>query len=151
MAAAHCTHLPLPANHKANPNAKSKECNFHRFIKILPFRINIPIFALMFLKLKKILSIFTLAVFLIPMVAEQLHSFEHRHDKHCTNTETHYCTPEHHCTLCDFVQLTSYISVSETQLEASTIITAHKTDFYKSVVVAKHYTVYPLRGPPTVS
>ncbi|MBK7854372.1 MAG: hypothetical protein IPJ79_05230 [Bacteroidetes bacterium] len=105
----------------------------------------------MFLKFKKILSIFTLAVFLLPMVAEQVHSFEHRHDKHCTNTETHYCTTEHHCTLCDFVKLTSYTYVSETQLKAGIIITAHKTDFYKSVVVTKYNTVHPLRGPPAVS
>lgn len=105
----------------------------------------------MFLKIKNILSIFTLAVFLFPMVAVQVHSFEHRHDKHCTNTETHYCTPEHHCTLCDFVQITSNTSVSETQLKAGIIITAHKTDFYKSVVVTKYNTVHPLRGPPAVS
>jgi hypothetical protein len=32
IAIAHCTHLPLPANTRANPKAKSKECNRQRFI-----------------------------------------------------------------------------------------------------------------------
>ena len=34
IANAHCTHLPLPANPQANPKAKSKVCNFQRFITL---------------------------------------------------------------------------------------------------------------------
>jgi hypothetical protein len=37
-----CTHLPLPSNTQANPKAKSKECNRHRFEK--GNRIKIEIF-----------------------------------------------------------------------------------------------------------
>ena len=105
----------------------------------------------MLLKFQKILSIFTLVVFLSPMVVEQVHSFERRDDKHCTKTETHYCTPEHHCTLCNFVKLASNTPVSENQLKADIIIAAHKTGFYQSIVVTKYNTVQPLRGPPTFS
>ncbi|MBL0052918.1 MAG: hypothetical protein IPP29_16095 [Bacteroidetes bacterium] len=85
------------------------------------------------------------------MVAEQVHAFEHRHDTHCTNTETHYCTPEHHCTLCDYVQLTSDTPVSDFQLKADLILAAYEPNFYQSVVVTKHNFIHSLRGPPTVS
>lgn len=105
----------------------------------------------MFTRLKKILSIFVLAVLLLPMVAEQLHAFEHQEDKHCTNAETHYCTPEHHCTLCDFVQFTSLVIDYSSPLNADLILSAHQSNFYQSVVVSKHNFVYSLRGPPSVS
>jgi hypothetical protein len=105
----------------------------------------------MLLRLKKILSIFTLAVFLLPMVAEQIHAFEHRFENHCTNTETHYCTPKHHCTLCDFVKLTSDTSGTDNQIKADSVLTAHKINFYQAVSLEQPNFNYSLRGPPTAS
>ena len=87
----------------------------------------------------------------MPLVAEQVHFFEHRNDKHCTNTETHFCTQEHHCTLCDYVQSTVDTPVSDDAIKIGVIQKVHKTDFYQIEVVTKLNFVHSLRGPPTIS
>jgi hypothetical protein len=105
----------------------------------------------MLVSLKKFLSIFTIVVFLSPFVIEQVHAFEHLEDKHCTDTETHYCTPEHHCKLCDFVQLTSDSHDSEIQIKAELVLTANDIYFYQAVSFEHPKFNYSLRGPPAVS
>lgn len=105
----------------------------------------------MFKKLKNSLSIFTLLVFLLPFAAEQIHAFEHRTDKHCTNSQTHFCTPEHHCSYCDFVKLTSITPVNDNQLQADLVLTSHKINFYETVAFEQPKFSFSLRGPPSVS
>lgn len=84
------------------------------------------------------------------MVAEQLHAFEHRNDNHCTNTETHFCTQEHHCTLCDFVQLSSETKDSSVQIKAHLTLTAQLIVFYQVVSLEQPNFNYSLRGPPAI-
>lgn len=115
------------------------------------FHINIIIFAKMCLKLRKSLSIFILTVFLLQMIAAQVHAFGHRHDKHCTNTKTHFCTHEQHCKLCDFVLLVSDVPVAEFQLKLILFYQDPISDVQQRAIVTQYNAVYPLRGPPTVS
>jgi hypothetical protein len=105
----------------------------------------------MFLKLKNSLSIFTLVVFLLPFVAEQIHAFEHRNDRHCTNTETHFCIPEHHCSYCDFVKLTSDTPASENLLKPDLVLTSSKINFYQTASFEQLKFNFSLRGPPSIS
>lgn len=105
----------------------------------------------MLLKFKKSISFFTLLVFLLPFVAEQIHAFEHRKDKHCTNTETHYCTPEHHCSYCDFVKLTSDTPNSDNLLKADLVLTSSKNNFYQTSSFELLKFNFSLRGPPSIS
>jgi hypothetical protein len=53
-------------------------------------------------KLKKLIAIFSLLVFLIPFAESEMHNFAHRNDSHCAATNLHFHKAEHHCSLCDF-------------------------------------------------
>jgi len=58
----------------------------------------------MFFRMKSYLSVFFLAVFLVPTVVKEVHSICHNQEFHCnTATGTHLHVIHHDCTLCNFV------------------------------------------------
>lgn len=52
-------------------------------------------------KLKHIVALFSVLVFLFPLVETELHNFSHFNDVHCMAVNGHYHQGEHHCLLCD--------------------------------------------------
>jgi len=60
-------------------------------------------------KLKKIFAVFSLLVFLFPLVETEIHDYAHADDFHCTAATQHLHKAEHHCSLCDF---TSHFSAA---------------------------------------
>ncbi|OFY86496.1 MAG: hypothetical protein A3F72_15025 [Bacteroidetes bacterium RIFCSPLOWO2_12_FULL_35_15] len=53
-------------------------------------------------KLKNILSVFILLVFLFPLAEKGIHDFSHINETHCISSDKHFHSPEHHCEICDF-------------------------------------------------
>ena len=107
---------------------------------------------MMLFQLKQFISIFSIAVFLFPLVAEEVHTFEHRNDSHCTErSTTHFHEMEHHCSMCDFVHLTSDTPFRNKQILEIEIYKVLCFNYYLLFEVAKHNCTFLLRGPPTIS
>jgi hypothetical protein len=53
-------------------------------------------------KLKNLLSIFTLLIFLFPLAEKGVHDYSHINDTHCISSDKHFHSEEHHCEICDF-------------------------------------------------
>lgn len=102
--------------------------------------------------LKRFISLLTLVVFLFPLVVEEVHTYEHRHDTHCTETgETHLHELEHHCKICDFVPLLSDKPVPHQFIGCAFNFIQPVIHFYQSTALEQHKFNYSLRGPPFVS
>jgi hypothetical protein len=52
--------------------------------------------------LKKYISVFFLLLFLFPLAEKELHAFEHSDDIHCSESDKHFHSLEHHCSICSF-------------------------------------------------
>jgi hypothetical protein len=102
----------------------------------------------MFGRLKNIFAVFTLVLFFMPMVAEVLHAWHHSHEVQCTDNQIHYCTPKHHCSLCDYVPLSSGMPVTATYGFVQLFALVEQPVFYNAAVVYVPLWVPSLRGPP---
>lgn len=105
----------------------------------------------MLFRLRKYFSIFTLAVFLFPLVVEEVHTYGHRNDFHCTASDTHFHELEHHCTICDYIPYTSDNTFQENTFSFLEIYTTVCFNYYESVAVLNRHFNFSLRGPPTIS
>ena len=106
----------------------------------------------MLLRLKKNISIFTLAVVLFPIIMEELHTFAHRNDFHCTEVNAkHFHHSVHHCPICDFVLTVSDKPFLSNQIFVDAIFTRLSFTFYQSTAVVTPNYNYPLRAPPTIA
>jgi len=53
-------------------------------------------------KLKKILSVCFLLLFIFPFAEKGIHDYFHVDASQCTHADKHFHASEHHCELCDF-------------------------------------------------
>ncbi|HNQ61753.1 MAG TPA: hypothetical protein PKJ62_05135 [Bacteroidia bacterium] len=100
--------------------------------------------------MKKYLSLLFLGLFLFPLISEQVHIYEHSNDERCSTKGTHYCISDHHCTLCDFVQLTSCDPKSEGDTQLIFAYSVPFVEFYQSVVLSQNSFNFSLRAPPAL-
>lgn len=109
-------------------------------------------FALMLFRLRKNISFFILIVFLFPIITEAVHTHEHQNDFHCTEKNTrHLHVAEHHCSICDFLPLSSNAPIHYNHLSFSGIFTNAIFSFYKTIALIKHSYNFSLRAPPAIS
>jgi len=101
-------------------------------------------------RLKQFISILTLAVFFFPLVVEEVHTYEHRNDSHCTErSETHFHELEHHCLICVFVPVISEKPTLHQLVACDFSIIQPLIHFYQTGFFEQKFN-YSLRGPPTV-
>ncbi len=101
-------------------------------------------------KLKPILAIFTLLVFLFPLMEKGLHDFSHISDKHCISADKHFHPSEHHCEVCDFTNdFNGLPSFNQPDLLLSE---QGNLDFFSTknniLLQKKHF--HSLRAPPSL-
>lgn len=101
-------------------------------------------------RLKSIFAIFTLAVFLFPLVESGIHDYKHRNDILCRATKQHLHTAQHRCILCDFANdFIAYPSFSHQYV----VIREQTTVQY---IFLQNYYLFPQkdilapRGPPSL-
>jgi len=110
----------------------------------------IPYLCIMVQKLKACLSVFFLAVFLVPSIVKEVHSICHNKEFHCnTYGGTHLHITHHDCTLCNFV-----IPVISVPAKAQNNFTPpHFAEYIFPHLVAvccssSHFSSASLRAPP---
>ena len=91
-----------------------------------------------------------LALILFPMAEKAMHELGHLDDVHCGIEETHFCSTEHSCSICDYIfSLSAAISPDE-QGQASPfsqMIDNKIFSIISNTITSQKYTL-PLRGPP---
>ena len=101
-------------------------------------------------KLKFIIAIFTLLVFLFPLTEKGIHDFSHINAPHCTSSDKHFHSAEHHCEICDFTNdFNGLPSLNHSELLLSK---AGNLDFFfidNNLLLQKKY-FHPLRAPPSI-
>ncbi|HMQ63120.1 MAG TPA: hypothetical protein PKE06_20725 [Flavilitoribacter sp.] len=103
-------------------------------------------------RLKILFTYFSLLVFLFPQVTEEIHAFQHRNDKHCTERNAvHLHEFEHGCFICYYVPQTadeqaapSFITQPVWVLRSFAV--SHVTPFRDQTQIG-----YALRGPPAIA
>ena len=100
-------------------------------------------------RLKSILAVFALLVFLFPQVEKEIHNFEHHSQVNCTDHNyVHFHKAEHHCYLCDFTHVV--ISSPSAIIWAITDPPSIANIFKKTEQFVKERSVHfqSLRAPP---
>lgn len=99
---------------------------------------------------KKVLALFLLTLFLFPTIMEQIHVHEHQDEVHCHESDLHFCTSHHHCSICDLVPFT--FDIPNFYAESSVYFHENTTLIYgvKSVEFQSFKFSNSLRGPPVV-
>jgi len=103
-------------------------------------------------KLKSILAVFALLVFLFPQVEKEIHNHEHAVNVRCTEHDVvHFHNVEHHCFLCDFTS-----PVSPTSTIYKTALAEHHWNEGQFFFTEFSYSLqskdfHSLRGPPTIA
>ena len=103
-------------------------------------------------KLKGILAVLCLLVFLFPQVESELHSYAHMNDFHCTDHNSlHLHKADHHCFLCDY---TNVISTTPTFIHQP--LELHASCILKFFFQENNYLLQPkdflsLRAPPSLA
>ena len=106
----------------------------------------------MLFRFRKYFSIVALFLFLFPTVTEEVHTYTHRNDFHCTvKTEKHFHQQSHHCAIGDFVpeiydkpSFNNHIKVYKSY---NTLFFV----FYLAFVEVKNIRTFSLRAPPEFS
>jgi hypothetical protein len=102
-------------------------------------------------KLKNIFALFTLLVFLFPLVESEVHNFSHWSDFHCTvNNATHLHKAEHHCILCDFT--TNFFAPPSFNHQGLALLNSSAINFFFSGdnYLLKQKDFSSLRAPPSL-
>jgi hypothetical protein len=103
-------------------------------------------------QLKRIISLFALVVFLFPIITEDVHSFSHKDDFHCTaQNEKHFHQAAHHCPICDYVPVSADKQANCNEIVAQSKFSTLWLSIYNSIVIEKSNYFFSLRGPPAVS
>jgi len=101
-------------------------------------------------KLKNYFSFFFLLLFLFPTVETQLHAFEHSSDVHCSASDKHFHTQEHHCSICDFTATDSNVTTDESVV----FVVSQQTFSFKpsgeSFYTPAFSPALPGRAPPVI-
>jgi len=103
-------------------------------------------------KLKSILALFALLVFLFPQVEKEIHNHEHAVNTRCTEHDiVHFHKVEHHCFLCDFTS-----PVSPSSFLQKIALAEHHWNEGQFFFTEFSYSLQPkvfhsLRGPPSVA
>jgi hypothetical protein len=101
--------------------------------------------------IKRVFSLFTLLLFLGPLLGNEIHSLSHWDDEHCTQGGLHFHAEEHHCHLCDFVLPFSLAPVQSYDESAVNIsYTNILFSGYSSSALSGIDFNFSLRGPPLV-
>ena len=101
-------------------------------------------------KLKSIIAIFTLLVFLFPLTEKGIHDYSHIKAPHCTSSDKHFHSAEHHCEICDF---TNDFNGIPSFLYSDLLLSKQSNlDFFFTInnllLQEKHF--HSLRAPPAV-
>ncbi len=102
-------------------------------------------------KLKSIFSLFTLLVFLFPLMEKEIHALEHADDIHCSSIDKHFHELEHNCELCDF---TNVISDPPLFTHADFLLAELRVqnfNFTEKKTSSREKEFTSLRAPPVVS
>jgi hypothetical protein len=101
-------------------------------------------------QLKKYCSVFFLFLFLFPLAEKEMHALEHSSDAHCTASDIHLHSLEHHCAICDF---TITDSDKPTDIAVHFILSVSSFSFQQlteSVHTPSAFQDLPSRAPPIV-
>lgn len=102
--------------------------------------------------LRQLASVFTLVVFLFPLIAEQVHIHGHSDDGNCTERNSiHYHKMKHHCSICDYVPLASDNPVYCSSIICNAVASSATLIFYYTIVVEKNICFFSLRAPPSIT
>ncbi len=100
-------------------------------------------------KLKNIIAILLLAVFLFPVVESEIHNFSHINDLHFSSSLDHFSAEKHPCNLCDFTfGYTGAISFNQHDFVFSDLCTLNYFFLNNNLLPPLNY-FNSLRAPPT--
>ena len=101
-------------------------------------------------KFKSIVAVFTLLVFLFPLVEKGLHDFSHINDKYCASADKHFHPLEHHCEMCDFTD--DFNALPSLSLPDLLLSEQGNLNFFFTInnllLQEKHF--HSLRAPPSI-
>ena len=100
------------------------------------------------IRVRKYIALFSLLAFLLPIVSEGIHGFQHRNEFHCLSAVTHLHKLERHCALCDYTPTVSNALLS--QNNNFLIVSSSESSFceYKKEVISCQYLNISPRAPP---
>ena len=103
-------------------------------------------------RLKVLFTYFSLLVFLFPQVTEEVHAFQHRNDRHCTERNAvHLHEFEHGCFLCYYVPQTADEQAAPTFITEPAWVHRSFPVFHRTRFLDRTQIGYALRGPPAVA
>jgi hypothetical protein len=100
-------------------------------------------------KLRSYISLFFLALLLVPCIEKARHEFNHLDSEECRITEKHFCSTEHTCDACDYVFSSSAAPLDLPGLKSLFSIAKITFSFPHCLIAdtAVKYRISP-RGPP---
>jgi hypothetical protein len=101
-------------------------------------------------QLKKYFSVIFLWLFLVPMVEQEIHAFEHQQDVHCNATDKHFHELEHTCSICDFTYTSSNYLADNNFQSIISVQQFYYSPFIKSVNTPLSLSLLPARAPPVI-
>jgi len=103
-------------------------------------------------KLKGIVAVFSLLVFLFPMVEKEIHNYDHAGIIHCTeHNVVHFHNVEHHCFLCDFTNPVSTSTLLNKIAFAEHQWVEGQFFLYEFSYSLQSKYFHSLRGPPAIA
>jgi hypothetical protein len=103
-------------------------------------------------KVKSILAVFSLLVFLFPQVEKEIHNHEHSVNVRCTEHDiVHFHKAEHHCFLCDFTSPVSPSPVLQKIALAEHHLNTNQFFFTEFAFLLQPKDFHSLRGPPSIA
>lgn len=101
-------------------------------------------------RIKSIISIALLAIFLLPTAEKLSHELGHHHEDECHENDTHFCASEHGCEICSFTY-SAFTPVASTDVqEPNHIIEKPVVQHYVSANRFELRTIFQ-RGPPSIA